>query len=333
MTSSTSTGNSTFDLVKQSIQTVLKSRSPLRAIEQALVSFDFGIKSERQSLMQVCFSPMAGILSVLVLVLLMLSPLRYHFSVMSIVGLENPALLILYKTDIQSQVMFFVLGLVLGTWIRWDYLVLGIIGFFLSNGDLHLVLAHSALWGLLFSQIRRQLKWLSPSMGQLEPHIRSILIWICSLQILGFVAYAFMSFNLYLILQNFGYFSASMKVNRMEFLILSLCLFYALQFSVLSLWGHFYSKRQKEPSKWNVKYSTVYLLPQMHLNQLFQKEFETKVIDLYKARVQKKSESPATASTPETENANILKVMPKRLLELNGRELENIAIAHDMVKS
>lgn len=336
MTSSTST----FDLVKQAALSALKLKSPTRALEEGLISFDFGIRSERLSLMQICFSPLAGWFAILILIGLSLSPLRYQFSLSSLLGFESAMTFLLFKSDLQTQLIFFVAALALGTLIRWDFLVIGLIGFLLSNGDIHLTLAHSALWGVLFSQVRRQLKWLNPHQGALEPHLRSVIIWTSALQIGGFLIYAFASFSLFQLCSQLGFFNASMSANRMEFLILSLVLYYGIQFTVLSSWGHFYSKRETEPSKWNVKYSSVFLLPKFFLSKSFQEILEVRIRDLYQTRVQNKSDSKSIDQKPlseldknfETEQGKLLKVMPKRLLELNQRELENIALAQEMIK-
>ena len=74
-------------MVFEQLKLTLKSFSVLKNQHEALVTLDFDKSQRREALMRLCFSPMAAWLLILVLLLFIISPLRYHFSLTAMLGM------------------------------------------------------------------------------------------------------------------------------------------------------------------------------------------------------------------------------------------------------
>ena len=309
-----------ISMIKQAVLANFKKTSPLRAIEEGLISFDFQVKDPQLSLMQISFSPLASWLSVILMVIAWLSPLRYQFTLVQYLGFEHSLVSFLFQSSLQAQSLVFIAFLLLGTIVRYEFIATFLLTFLLSNGDVHIVLAQAGLLGILFSQIRTQLKWLGKTQGA----VKKILYWIVALQFMTYTLFVFVSWTILEQTRVSGLFDISIRSYRVEYLIFIYVLYQILMLSVLSMWGHFYARAKQEPSVWNVKYSSVILLPQFHLSTSFQKIFEQKVRDLAQSRQQSNDQ---LKSDPQ-----VLKILPQRLLEMQKQETENIDTALRMIE-
>ena len=309
-----------ISMIKQAVLANLKKTSSLRAIEEGLVSFDFQVKDPQLSLMQLSFSTLSSWLSLVLMLVAWLSPLRYQFTLVETLGFEHPLISFLFQSTLQAQSLVFIAFLLLGSLVRFEFIVIFLLTFLLSNGDIHIVLAQAGLLGILFSQIRTQLKWLAKTQGE----IKKIINWIVGLQFFTFVGFLFLSWIILEQTRRSGLFDISIRSYRVEYLILIYALYQLMMFAALSLWGHFYALVKPEPSVWNIKYSSVVLLPKFNLSATFQKIFEQKVRDLALTR---KQSNDQLKSDPQ-----VLKILPQRLLEMQKQETENIDMALRMIE-
>ena len=62
----------------------------------------------------------------------------------------------------------FLVFLLISVIIRLDYIAILILAWLLGGGDLHIVMAQAGLLGILFSQIRFQLKWFNQTEGEIK---------------------------------------------------------------------------------------------------------------------------------------------------------------------
>jgi hypothetical protein len=306
--------------IKQAIRANLKKTSPLHAIQEGLVSFDFQIKDYKQSLMQMSFSPLASWLSVVLMMIALLSPWRFQFTLVRFLGFEHPLVLFLFQSSLQAQSLVFIAFVILGSLIRYEFIATFLLTFLLSNGDIHIVLAQAGLLGILFSQIRLQLKWLGKTHGR----IKFVINWIVALQFCTFIVFLGLSWVILQQTRLSGLFDSSVKSYRVEYLIFIYVHYQAFMFAVLSIWGHFYSRIKPEPSVWSIKYSSVILLPLFNLSTSFQILFENKIRDLAQ---NKKQNNDQLESDP-----HVLKILPQRLVEMQKQENDNIDLALKMIE-
>lgn len=311
-------------MTKQAVQEALTSQfkktSPLRSIEEGLVNFDFQLKPEKQSLMQICFSPVAGWLSVVIMLVALFSPFRYQFTLVQFLGFDHSIILFLMQSSLRAECITFVVFLILARVVRFEFLGILILAWLLGNGDIHIVLAQSGLLGILFSQIRSQLTWL----GKTEGAVKKVIQWTVILQFVAFFIFVFLSWLLLANVRASGLFDQSMRSYRLEYLILAYLIYQLLVFTILSVWGHFYSRRKPDPSVWSLKYSSVLIMPQFFLSTTFQNLFEAKVNELFVQRQKQdadlKSDDPA------------FKIIPHKLREMQKQETEFLTLAKKMIE-
>ncbi len=307
-------------MIKQAVLSQFKKTSPLRSVEEGLVNFDFQLKPEQQSLMQICFSPLAGWLSVIIMLVALFSPFRYQFTLVQFLGFDHSVILFLMQSSLRAECITFIVFLIIGRVVRFEFVGILILAWLLGNGDIHIVLAQSALLGILFSQVRFQVTWFGKTKGA----VKKVIQWIVTLQMLAFVVFIFLSWWLLANIRASGLFDHSMRAYRLEYLILAYLLYQLLVLTALGLWGHFYFRRKPDPSVWNLKYSSVLLLPQFYLSSSFQKLFEAKVTDLYSQRLKQdaelKSDDPA------------YKIIPHKLREMQKQETEFLTLAKKMIE-
>lgn len=306
--------------IKQAVVSQFKKTNPLRSIEEGLVSFDFQIQTPQQSLMQICFSPLACWLSVLLILVAMFSPFRYQFTLVQFLGFENQIILFLMQSSFRAECITFIVFFVIGRLVRFDFIAIFILAWLLGNGDIHIVLAQAGLLGILFSQIRWQLGWF----GQTQGAVKKVIQWITLLQFVGFFVFVFLSWIMLANVRASGLFDQSMRAYRLEYLLLAYVLYQMLLFGILSVWGHFYVRLKQDPSVWNLKYSIVMLIPRFFLSSPFQKVFEAKVRDLYSERL--KQEAQFSPDDPA------YKIIPHKLREMQKQETEFLTLAKKMIE-
>lgn len=309
-----------ISMIKQAVRANLKKTSPLRATEEGLVSFDFQVQYPQLSLMQISFSPLASWLSLVVMLIAWLSPLRNEFTLVRYLGFEHPLIGFLFQSSLQAQSVVFITFLVLGSLVRYEFIATFLLTFLLSNGDIHIVLAQAGLLGILFSQVRTQFKWLGKTQGE----VKKVINWTVAVQFFTYAAFVFISWIILDQTRRSGLFDISIRSYRVEYLIFIYVVYQVLMFAALSTWGHFYARIKPEPSVWNIKYSSIVLLPHFILSTGFQKLLEQKIRELAATR---KQSNEQMKSDPQ-----VLKILPQRLLEMQKIETENIDIALRMIE-
>lgn len=289
-------------MVFEQLKLTLKSFSVLKNQHEALVTLDFDKSQRREALMRLCFSPMAAWLLVVVLLLFIISPLRYHFSLTAMLGLENVVVQTLLGTDwlyaaILSGVVF-----VISYFTRKELLLIGIVGFLISQGDMHLFLGLLLLACIVLARVLLNVRWIR----FLESYSKGAWFVTCGISFITWALAVHFSFEIYRTLLQGGFFAQSMYANRMEMFILAVCLYYGLELTVLSVWGHFYTQKNPEPSEFAIKYSSARILKKLSLSKSFKEDLKDQVI------VTKNNQRVY-------ENAD-LDLLPKRLVELHRKE-------------
>lgn len=289
-------------MVLEQIKLTLKSFSVLKNQHEALVTFDFDKSKRREALMRLCFSPLAAWPLFVILVLFLLNPLRYQFSLTQALGMENILVQTLFGMDWLYAAVLCGVFFALSYFTRKEFLWLGIIGFLLAQGDLHLLLALTLVACVLAARLMINFRCIR----FLESYTKSVLLVTLFLSLVAWALAVHLSFELYKALLQAGYFSASMFANRLETFILVVALYYGLELFVLSVWGHFYTKRNPEPSEFAIQYSTALILSKLSLGIAFKA--------LLKEQVAHKQNNK-----PIYEKAD-LDLLPKRLVELHRKE-------------
>lgn len=289
-------------MVFEQLKLTLKSFSILKNQHQALVTLDFDRNQSREALMRLCFSPLAAWPLVLVLVFLIINPMRYHFSINQVLGMENWLVLTLFGADWLYAAVLTAAVFLISFFTRKEFLMISVLGFLIAQGDIHLFLALAMLATIVLSRILINLRWIR----FLESYAKNV--WVVT-SLLSFISWALavhLSFELYRYLLQAGFFSQSMHANRLEFFILAVCLYYGLEFLTLSIWGHFYIQKNPEPSQLAIKYSSSAILTKLSLGKAFKDDLRDQII------VVKNNQRVY-------ENAD-LDLLPKRLVDLHRKE-------------
>ncbi len=241
-------------LVASSIKDVLFSNSTSRCQFEAMMKFDFKIGSPRQNLMQLCFSSLASWRLVFFLLFLALDPFSTFWSLGSSLqyffGESSQLRFFLLDGQVFSMVLIAVIFFVLEWIVSSESLLIIFIFYFLSQGQLHLNLAAAMVAGVYLS--RACSAWVLFFL--LESETRRIWKWITSLQVFTFVAISIASLFGLDYLQKIQF--LSVPLLRFYFLFSIVILFQFANFLILSIWGHFYSRRIVEPSFLPIYFST-----------------------------------------------------------------------------
>lgn len=289
-------------MVFDQLKLTLKSCSILKNQHEALVTLDFDKNQRREALMRFCFSPLAAWPLLAVLLLFIVNPLRYHFSLTQMLGMENVIVQTLFGMDWLYASILMALVFAVSFVTRKELIILGIVGFLISQGDMHLLIGLSLVACTILARILTNLRWIR----SLESFSKGV--WVVT-GLIGFIVWAatvHLSFEFYNALLRAGYFSQSMFANRLEFFILVVCMYYGFELIVLSVWGHFYTMKNPEPSDFSIKYSTSLLLNKLSLGSSFKEDLKDQVIVIKN-------------NQRVYENAD-LDLLPKRLVELHRKE-------------
>ena len=296
-------------MIIEQIFKTLRLLSPVKAQHQALVDIDFNKVDERSALMQICFSVLSNWPLAVVFILFLINPFRYQFSIHRFFEADGKLMLWAYS---ENFFLGFIIFLLLQSLIRSELLWLSVIGWFISNGDIHVFISIGAVAGVCFASCRRNLKLIP----LLESKMKKTWTYFSILQLLSLLFAAVINYFLYFNLKNFGFFNATMNVNRFEFFILAVVLHHLIQLGFFSIWGHFYARRKIEPADWKVSYSTADLFSKMSLSSVFKAELKT----LIEAKLNEKSKLFDVAGVPE------------RLLKLSEKETEYLKIGQTFLK-
>lgn len=291
-------------MIIEQLKKIIRKMSAARVQHEALVETDFKLVDEKSGLMQLCFSVFAQWPVAVMLFIIFVNPLRYQMSIQSLLGFDGRMMMWTFS---ENFLLGYVVFAILGSLIKIELLWLSIIAFLISNGEIHVLIAVGAATGVFFSTARRNLNLISA----LEGRIKGTWIFYAALQmVLVFIAAA-VSYIIYLNLKNFGFFNATMYVNRYEFFSLAVLIHYSIQFLGLSVWGHFYARRKIDPSDWKISYSSGLILSRLSLSSSFKEQLKAFIDD----KMSQQSESKSTKGIPE------------RLLKLAQTEQENLKTA------
>jgi hypothetical protein len=296
-------------VIIEQIKKVIRTFSPAQAQHEALVGLDFKTSDEKSALMQMCFSVFSNWPLAVIFILFLINPLRYQFSIHRFFEADGRLMLWAYS---ENFFLGFIIFLLLQTLIRSELLWLSVIGWFISNGDIHVFISVGCVVGVFFASARRNLKLIP----LLEAKMKKTWTYFSMLQLLGLLLAAVINYFLYFNLKNFGFFSATMNVNRFEFFILVVLLHHGIQLGVFSIWGHFYSRRKIEPADWKVSYSTADLFSKLSLGSVFKAELKTLI----------------TEKLTEKSNLSGSEGVPERLLKLSKVEAEYLTSAQTYLK-
>lgn len=284
-------------MVIQNMMTVLKKIFVQRTQLEALIGMDFGLTERRAGLMQLCFSILNRWWFLLVIGLIVVNPIKG--SVHQIWGVDSSLVNMMFDEKILIP---FIIGAVVATVIPLPLVWLACVFILQAQGDVHLVFSLALMAGIFFAEIRKGLKKALLLQGQ----VRRYSLWFYGLSLISYIAAGYLQFNLFYYLKWAGFFNGSMTENRYEFLTLSWISYSVIQITVVSVWGHFYSKRTEEPNVWNLKYSSATLISNWLLSASFKQDL--------KLVVQSKLKEKEAVKVEET------KGFPRKLLEMHEEE-------------
>lgn len=254
--------------IKNALIEVILAFTPSRSHLEAMMRLDFKIGDERTNFMQLCFSNLAAWPLFVLAFVLYFDPNRFSWSLQKLLLSRQVSAFFLLDGRPQNMILFFLVFFFIQWILRVEFLLIGIIFYFLLKSDLHLHLALAAILAIIFSK-NCYLWWFHTDLRSRSHHIWKV---ISGLQLFG----SFLGglFSLYL-LQVFyfkGYFSESISANRFETLILFLFIIYFLPF-ILSLgWGHFYFKKKFNPTEFPIHYSTANWILRFKMRPYFKKK-------------------------------------------------------------
>lgn len=232
------------------VKHVMKSLYSEKAEHEALLSYDFKLVDLRTALLRLCFSPLANWPLLVWILVLGLNPFRYQHQVLS----QFPSLTTwIYSPQWGTGLA---IGIIFSYFAGMITIPIVLVLYFVSQGEIHTVLATSILFGVFLG---RALKYLKVSV-KLEGKTRLIAIYFALTQILSLIAAIGLGLWIYQYMTVMNYFSKSVFAYRFEFIMTVLTIIYIAQLIVNAVWGHFYSRQQDEPSQVNIFYSTAKIL-------------------------------------------------------------------------
>ena len=233
---------STFKLVKSAIIHVLKNISIFtnqhNAIMEISVLEDSLHKNQsiRQKLMFICFSPLSSWVLFTAFLLMYLNPWRYSLSISQINFLNDLVTHYFFSNDGQFILMMAFVLFLMSFFMKAEFVLIGLLGFLISNGDIHLrnalLFIPLVILGRLMSHLKL-IRWL-----QFET--KKTWSIICALLFLAWLIATGLTLNSFQFLSDQGVFSGSMHFLRFEVFVASVFAYYFIEFSILSIWGHFY---------------------------------------------------------------------------------------------
>lgn len=289
-------------MVFEQLKLTLRSFSIIKNQHEALVTLDFDKSKRREALMRLCFSALAAWPLFLVLLSLIINPIRFHFSLTARLQMDNPIVQTLFGADWLYTAVLSLIVFCASYFTRKEFFLIGITGYFVSQGDMHLYVSLVLLSSIILARVFINLRWAR----SLESYTKTIWLTISGLSFLTWAAATHFSFELYRFLLQAGYFSQSMHANRIETFILAVVLYYGLELVMLSVWGHFYTKKNPEPTDFAVQYSTSRLLKKLSLGQSFRDELKSQVVVI--------------KNNQRVFDHADLDLLPKRLVELHRKE-------------
>ncbi len=270
----------------EALKNVLLSFSVGHSLYESMMSYDFKIRDAKTSLMQLCFSHLASWPLFIMVIIIYINPFKYSFTVQNLFGSESQISFFLLDGHLSPMaICFSVLFLI--EWIfRKQALLTLLIFFMLAQSDLHIHLAVACVLGIYLS-------WYCHNWWfhiDLESQTKKIWQKVTNLQLLTWLIVSVGALTSLNYLQFNQFFAASLSENRYQFLVLIIFSFHALAFIFSAIWGHFFFRRQIEPSFLPIYYSTAKWILRIklsnHFKNLLQQRVKSVLTDHQQARAQ-----------------------------------------------
>lgn len=239
-----------------------------KAEHQALLSYDFKILDLKTALMRLCFSPIANWPLFVLVILLFLNPIRYQHQIFA----HIPSLIqFMYSPNWAAGIA---IGIICSYFLGIINIPLALVLYFISQGDMHIILGASIVVGIFLGQPLKYLKLTA----RLEGKIRTVVVYFSIMQFLSVIIATIIGLQIYQFMNFAGYFSQTVFGYRLEFLALFLLTMYMVQLLIYALWGHFYSRKSEEPTKLNTFYSTAFVLRRLSYSKSFSKALKAQAL-------------------------------------------------------
>ncbi len=271
------------------IKKVMKSFFAQRAEHEALLSYDFKLDDFKNSLIRLCFSPLANWPLVVIMIIFYFNPFRYQFQILSHVA---GSLSFIYSPHWQIGISF---GIFCSYFLGLINIPLAVALYLISQGEVHTVIAASMIVGVFMGRSLKYFKLTVKTKGETN----KILIYFNILQILSLCVATAINLYIYQYLTVIGVFSQSLFSYRLEFVSLSLIDIYATQLTFNLIWGHFYSRKFNEPSDIQIHYSTAQILPKLSLGSKIQEDLKQQVATK-EGELKTQLADPSTSYLPRT---------------------------------
>ena len=257
----------------RAIKEVFISFSPKCCAFEAMMKIDFKINEERINLMQLCFSSLAAWPFFILAGIIQLNFLPSGWSLQQIFSTQMEFRFFLMDGQLSNMLLFFTFFFIFEWIIRNEYLLLGLILYFLLKSDIHFYLAVASCSGVIFSRCC-YVWWL-----HLDLKSRSLKIWktFSSLQMVGTLFGIFLCLYLLQFLFELGYFSVSANENRYQALVLFILIIYLSPLVSTSVWGHFFIRRKNEPTEFPIHYSTALWILRFRMRPALRKKLVDQV--------------------------------------------------------
>ena len=235
------------------LKEVVFSFHPTRSFLQSMIKFDFKIDSEKNNLMQLCFSNLATWPLFFILLLVRLDPFRSSWHLVEILSFDNPVMLFLLNGQFFNMLIFFLIFFLAEWFLKQEYLLIALVFYFLNRSELHIHLAVVSVLAIYLSR----LMYLNLFIADKLSLTRSIWLAVNRLQLIAWGLVAFTTLKALDFIQINFLFNETNEFNRFNFLCVTILLYTGFSHLFLSLWGHFYSLKKREPSLLPVYFSTV----------------------------------------------------------------------------
>lgn len=263
------------------LKEVFLSLTPVRSFVASIIKYDFKLSDEKSNLMQLCFSNLAAWPLVVILLLIRFDPFKTSWSLVQVLSFENPVVLFLLNGQLMNMMIFFILFFLTEWFIRNEYILLGVVFYFLNRSEVHIHLATVAVLGIYFSRL------VYLSLLPLDKKSRTRQIWkaISLLQILAWGLVAFTTLNALDYIQINFLFNESGDLTRYNFLCITILLYHVFSHLFLSLWGHYFVLKPVEASQLPIHFSTEFWILKFNLNHKFKKEVYRKTAEQLQAHL------------------------------------------------
>ena len=250
-------------LIKDALKNVLQALTPNRSVLEGMMKYDFKMGDSVQNVMQVSFSSLANWPLFLICILVWVDPIRTFWSLQQVLGEDSSIRFFLLSGQPLPMFFFLIAFFLLESLLKKEYLLVGLLFYFLHRSDLHLHLALAGIIGVYFARA----VYLFRLMVGLESKTRNVWRWVTTLQLLVIMVTALVAVG-----------SLDQFWPRFYYLISAVFLFHLLSFLTLATWGHFYIQVKNDPAYIPVHYSSaLWLRKSFGFTRSFRKKLKDQV--------------------------------------------------------